>query len=226
MSTTPPTSPNGSPTAPNGLSIRSMDTVTTQISGTQTIKDNAGKDQFTLFVIYVTCGDLAWSVSRRFSEFESMHSILKEHTSALPALPAKTWLRTFLSDFLEKRKSELDSYLRDLLKVPFARYSTELVRFLDIPKHFQPDLSSVPRVYQTITDTNYGVNDVVYAPQDGLLLTGCEDADLLSRFDAAMSSIKMPWEKEHPQKVPLGSLNCWVHDQKVSVFFCGFCCFY
>lgn len=72
----------------------------------------------------------------------------------------------------------------------------------------------VPKVYQTISDRNFGVNDVVYSPTDSLLLEVAEDTDVLGRLDSKISSIRMPWDDEPSKPLPLGSLSCFVHDLK------------
>jgi len=104
--------------------------------------------------------------------------------------------------------------MKKLVTIPHARHSRELINFLSVLDHAVPDTSRVPVPFATITDRNFGVNDVVYSPADGLVITACEDADLISRLDSQLSNIPLPWEAKSKASsvVPLGSLNCWQLD--------------
>jgi len=58
-----------------------------------------------------------------------------------------------------------------------------------------------------------GVNAHVYDPTRGLLITACEDSDIMSRLDSQLSNIQLPWEDSASASVvPLGSLNCWLYE--------------
>ncbi|KAH9524850.1 sorting nexin 13 [Bulinus truncatus] len=59
-----------------------------------------------------------WDVYRRYSDFHDLHMILTEKFPDLmiPSLPSKTIVKNMSESFLEKRRKDLDKYLRYLMK--------------------------------------------------------------------------------------------------------------
>eukprot|EP00927_Polykrikos_kofoidii_P031095 TRINITY_DN26741_c0_g2_i1.p1 TRINITY_DN26741_c0_g2~~TRINITY_DN26741_c0_g2_i1.p1 ORF type:complete len:300 (-),score=61.39 TRINITY_DN26741_c0_g2_i1:15-914(-) len=105
-------------------------------------------------VLVVHRSGLKWRLSRRFSDFVSLHDwLLKDFgEDRLPLQPKKPWLPNSLTqalhgnDFLDQRKHELQQYIDDILhKVSFA--TTEAVQvFLDVRAPEPPaGLRVVPR---------------------------------------------------------------------------------
>ncbi len=194
-----------------------MSDITVSVTGSSPGVDALTSQIVTLYNIAVAIpsAGLEWTVQRRFSEFDTLYQVLSEHSSALPSLPAKTWwFRNMSEDVINTRKLELDVFLKKLVTIPHARHSRELIAFLSVLDHALPDTSQVPVSFASITDRNFGVNDFVYAPEEGLVITACEDADLISRLDSQLSNMPLPWEtrSKNAPTVPLGSLNCWLLD--------------
>lgn len=83
-----------------------------------------------------------WLVTRRFSEFVTLHAALKE---AIPAvrnleLPQKRLVASMSHTFLQQRQVGLEKYLRLLLSIPAALEAKELRSFLS-----QQNVSIAPR---------------------------------------------------------------------------------
>lgn len=77
------------------------------VTGTTSGMDALTSQIVTLYVINITLPqfNLDWTVQRRFSEFDSLHQVLSEHTTALPSLPAKTWwFRNMSDELIAKRR--------------------------------------------------------------------------------------------------------------------------
>ena len=45
-------------------------------------------------------------------------------------------------------------------------------------------------------DFIYGIRDVHISPDDGLMIVVCGDMNILTRMDAFVSNMKMPWEDD------------------------------
>jgi len=95
----------------------------------------------------------SWSVSKRYSQFEELHSalLLSDLAKKLPAgcdLPQKKW-KMFTSHvtpaFIEQRRVLLESYLKRLLKVEDIANSSILTKFLstDVQKEKEPEVKKV-----------------------------------------------------------------------------------
>lgn len=94
--------------------------------------------EFALYVIEVRrqAGNqmpaATWAVTRRYSQFHELHKRLKARFPAVKELdfPRRQTLFTLQKDFLQKRRTTLERYLKSLLLVPAICRSRELRAFL------------------------------------------------------------------------------------------------
>jgi sorting nexin-25 len=94
--------------------------------------------EFALYVIEVRrqAGDqmpaATWAVTRRYSQFHELHKRLKARFPSVKDLdfPRRQTLFTLQKDFLQKRRTTLERYLKSLLLVPAICRSRELRAFL------------------------------------------------------------------------------------------------
>lgn len=94
--------------------------------------------EFALYVIEVRrqagnqMPSATWAVTRRYSQFHELHKRLKARFPTVKELdfPRRQTLFTLQKDFLQKRRSTLEKYLKSLLLVPAICRSRELRAFL------------------------------------------------------------------------------------------------
>lgn len=82
-------------------------------------------------------------IYKRYSAFDQLHQQLTlefGNSIKLPALPPKRIARSLAIDFVEKRKTELEDYLRNLLAIPQVLHSEIMLAFLDVPDSVKPML--------------------------------------------------------------------------------------
>lgn len=93
-----------------------------------------------------------------------------------------------------------------------------LTKFLQTAVHAQDNLVNTPEMIYEFKDFIYGIRDVHIDPQDGLMIVVCGDMNLLTRMDAYVSNIKMPWEDENQTSegkfMPVGSVEMWIQHNK------------
>lgn len=60
----------------------------------------------------------------------------------------------------------------------------------------------------------HGVRDFSLDNENGLMFIVNSDMNVLTRVDAYMTNMKMPWESEKGEfaMVPVGCLECWIRD--------------
>merc|ERR1711981_346212 len=100
-------------------------------------KDEEGKE-YAVYVIEVRrqAGDqmpaALWIVSRRYSEFHELNKRLRARFPMIRNLdfPRRQIGLKLQRDFLQKRKTALEKYLQELLKIPAVCRSRELRAFL------------------------------------------------------------------------------------------------
>jgi WD40 repeat protein len=188
-----------------------------QVSGVRNVQENPSSEkvftQYTILVSWPVAGGngSTWTVSRRFSDFETLRGRLAPNCQELPPLPAKTWLADTSPEFIEKRRGELHAFLQTLLDIPYIILSETFMHFLDVDNNVVRDKSNIPTEIRTVSSSPFGVAAMTYFDRDMVVFTCCEDASFLSRLDTKLATFKLPWESGTPsaQVAPVGSLNCW-----------------
>ncbi|OWZ14315.1 hypothetical protein PHMEG_00012227 [Phytophthora megakarya] len=91
----------------------------------------------TEFIVEISCNGGLWRISRRFSDFDQLHSRLVRRFGDLieASLPEKQWFGRFDPNFLIKRQASLQEYLDGLLQVPGILDDASLQHFLELEKH-------------------------------------------------------------------------------------------
>jgi len=99
-----------------------------------------------LFDVLVKCTNASWTISKRFSEFDELLSVLRTSlepalAATLPSLPAKTWTRNNSDDFLAKRLSELRDFLYAVLRMAEHKMCAHacIRQFLDLDHALPPE---------------------------------------------------------------------------------------
>ena len=82
-----------------------------QVNIPEYINKNVPK-QVTFFKIVVVNGSEKWEMEKRFSQFDTLFKELKRQVLEMPNLPAKTWTKISDAEALNKRKDELDLFLK------------------------------------------------------------------------------------------------------------------
>ena len=100
-------------------------------------KESDGQE-FALYVIEVQRKAIeqmpaaSWAVARRYSEFHDLHQRLRHRYPAVRSLhfPRRRLVMKLQRDFLHKRRLSLETYLRELLRLPDVCRSRDLRAFL------------------------------------------------------------------------------------------------
>ncbi|PHH65962.1 hypothetical protein CDD81_910 [Ophiocordyceps australis] len=108
-----------------------------RIKSIQVGREDDGKE-YALYVVEVqrNAGEqmpaASWIVTRRYSEFHNLHQQLRSRYASVRNLdfPRRRMVMKFQSEFLRKRRTALEMYLRELLLLPEACRSRELRAFL------------------------------------------------------------------------------------------------
>ncbi|TFK19973.1 structural protein MDM1 [Coprinopsis marcescibilis] len=89
-----------------------------------------------------------WVVARRYNEFLSMHTKLRERYALVRALdfPGKRLVASLAGSFLDNRKQALEKYLQGVIAIPVVCESAELRTFLS---RDSPFLASTPPTSKT-----------------------------------------------------------------------------
>ncbi|KAL7790475.1 PXA domain-containing protein [Trichoderma ceciliae] len=110
----------------------------------------------------------SWAVMRRYSEFLELHQKLRSRYPSVRHLdfPRRRVVMKFQSDFLRKRRTALEKYLRELLLLPEVCRSRELRAFLsqsviapgEDPMGRESKKDMMTRLYDSVAD---GMEDIL-----------------------------------------------------------------
>ncbi|ROV88497.1 hypothetical protein VSDG_09338 [Cytospora chrysosperma] len=144
-----------------------------KIKAIQVGHEEDGKE-FAIYVIEVlrNAGEkmpaASWIITRRYSEFHELHQRLRSKYPSVRNLdfPRRRVMMKLQSDFLQKRRQALETYLRELLQLPDVCRSRELRAFLSQSVIMQDLLNNrehdkkdmITRLYDSVTD---GVEDIL-----------------------------------------------------------------
>ncbi|RFU76349.1 rgs G-protein [Trichoderma arundinaceum] len=144
-----------------------------RIKSIQVGREDDGRE-FALYVIEVqrNAGEQmpasSWAVMRRYSEFLELHQKLRSRYPSVRHLdfPRRRVVMKFQSDFLRKRRTALEKYLRELLLIPEVCRSRELRAFLsqsaiapgEDPMGPENKKDMMTRLYDSVAD---GMEDIL-----------------------------------------------------------------
>ena len=179
------------------------------------INTDVNKVITTTYQISIKYLNKIYEISRRFNEFDILYNNLCKFNNNVPALPIKTWFKSYEPEFLKQRCSELDVFLKNIINSRLFLSNPIVHKFLELPKHLTDieyaNFLNIPSERIILKDPKFGVNNLIYDHVNGILFTVCEDASIFSRVDTYISNVRMPWE-EKTASLPIGALNVWLRD--------------
>ncbi|GMF13351.1 unnamed protein product [Phytophthora lilii] len=109
-------------------------TIDLAIVDTKTKVSDLSQRSFTCYLIDVYFNGTTWQLARRYKEFHVLHSHLKTKYPAieLPGLPPKHVFTPVEGEFINYRKEQLESFLKQLLLHPIASTDVLLLSFLGV----------------------------------------------------------------------------------------------
>lgn len=141
----------------------------------------------------------SWTISRRFSEFSSLHDTLSGKIAGLPELPPKKMLFNLDPNFVNERRYALDKYISQLVKIEPILVFPEVQSFLKLQEHgvyLSPLEATVPTCLLKFKDPQFGINAISFDEKEGVAVSISENANVVSRVDSFLMNIKMPWEEK------------------------------
>ena len=117
----------------------------------------------TLYCISVSSPIHNWKVKHRYNDFHNLNDLLQLSYSFLPKLPQKTFFSVSSESKIEKRKKDLEKYLKELLQIENIMGNVYVSQFFKTSQYFPDYLSRLPTVlckYEvnkslTFTDISY-----------------------------------------------------------------------
>ena len=147
----------------------------------------------------------SWIIPKRYNEFKAIHTSLSKKFLDLPQIPGSTIFKITSEDQLNKRKNQLEFFLRACVQRRDVFLNTEFRQFLELEKN-------APEVVANDVSNKYdykkcplGVRGLIVVPNREIMCVCCSDMNVISRADSMLSNFSFPWEKKSKSHVPLGA---------------------
>jgi hypothetical protein len=166
------------------------------------------KKQITFYNIVVlnNYSKQSWSLDKRYSDFEWLHKILSKLIPICPSIPGKSFFKVSSYDALNKRKSQLEQFLKECVCRKDVLNCEAFREFIEIDRH-SPEISGfAPLKLADFEGLPLGVRDFVYLKYEGILFIACSDMNITSRVDAYITNVNLPWEKKTDSHISVGAV--------------------
>jgi hypothetical protein len=136
-------------------------------------------------------------------------------------MPGKTLFKIKDRDQLEKRKKQLETFLKECANRKDIVSNETFKGFMDIDKH-SPDMTyTAPTIIYENNELPLGVRDCIYFEEGQILFIVCCDMNITSRVDAYITNINLPWEAKTDQHISVGAVFAFkaIEDKKGNSYY-------
>jgi len=156
--------------------------------------------------IYDNISKESWFLDKRYSEIDALHKTLSKLYPNIPPMPGKTLFKIKDKDQLEKRKKQLEVFLKECAKRKDIESNGCFKAFLELDKH-SPELAyNAPTIVYENNELPQGIRDFYYFAEAHILFIVCCDMKIASRLDAYVTNVNLPWEKKTEAHISVGSV--------------------
>ena len=147
-----------------------------------------------------------WVLEKRYSEIDSLHKTISKLYPNIPPMPGKTLFKIKDRDQLEKRKKQLEVFLKECANRKDIVSNETFKGFLEIDKHSPEMTYNAPTIIYENNELPLGVRDCIFFEEGNILFLVCCDMNITSRVDAYITNVNLPWEKKTEQHISVGAV--------------------
>ena len=147
----------------------------------------------------------SWTIERRYNEFKTLHGSLSKIYVNLPPIPGTSFFKITSEEQLNKRKIQLEKFLRECVQRKDIFLNSEFRLFLDLEKNAPEVLANDVKNKYEYKKLPLGVRSFIVVPKREIMLVCCSDMNIISRADSMLSNFSFPWETAPKNHVPLGA---------------------
>ena len=146
----------------------------------------------------------SWIMPKRYNEFKTLHTSLSKIYIDLPPIPGTTFFRVTSTEQLNKRKVDLEQFLRACVNRKEIFLNPEFRQFLALENN-APEINAYDvKLKYEYKKLPLGVRDFMVVPHREIMCVCCSDMSAISRSNSAMAnlSVRKGSGKEY---IPLGA---------------------
>lgn len=156
--------------------------------------------------IYNNYSKNKWQLEKRYSEFSDLYEKLAKLLPNVPKMPGKTIFKIKALNDLNKRKNDLEAFLKESLARKDILNSEAFREFIEIEKNSPELFSNAPTKLSEYNELPLGVRDFVYLKYESIMIVACSDMNIASRLDAYITNVTLPWEKKTDAHISVGAV--------------------
>ncbi|KAF1321069.1 Ribonuclease h2 subunit a, partial [Globisporangium splendens] len=109
-------------------------TIEVAIAATKNKISDLSQKTYTAYMIDVSFNDVKWQLARRYKEFDALHAHLEDKYGhvPLPKLPSKRLFTPLEGTFVDKRREQLENYLKQMILHPLVGSDVLFLSFLGV----------------------------------------------------------------------------------------------
>ena len=146
------------------------------------------------YILTVSSRGTSWTLEKRYSEIEKLHSELLLHHPSLPQFPRKSLFSIKKLEDIESRMRQLDYFFSELSTRADIMKNHQVLAFLHVSEKLGIRGEDELVFAFDFENPALGYRDFVYLPQKRVFATIACDMNPVSRVDSYFTNLKMPWD--------------------------------
>ncbi len=155
--------------------------------------------------VYNNFSKQKWEMEKRYSEFDDLFKAMSKLLPNVPQLPGKSFFKITSYDGLNKRKNQLEQFLKDCVSRKDIVNNESFRDFIEIDKHSPEMAINSPILLSEFSELPLGVRDFIYLKYENVIFAACSDMNITSRLDSYITNVNLPWEKKTDAHISVGA---------------------
>jgi hypothetical protein len=155
--------------------------------------------------VYNNFSKQSWAMEKRYSEFDDLYKVMAKLLPNVPIIPGKSFFKITSYDGLNKRKTQLEQFLKDCVSRKDIVNNESFRDFIEIDKNSPEMAINGPVLLSEYSEFPLGVRDFIYLKYENIIFAACSDMNIASRLDSYLTNVNLPWEKKTDAHISVGA---------------------
>jgi hypothetical protein len=158
---------------------------------------------------------ISWEIEKSISDFHKLYEVLFILHPNIPLIPKKTTFKITSLHILDKRKYELQNFLRFCFNRKDILLNQEFLNFVEMPAKFQKSIiNSITKEKEIQFDL--AVTNFLYIKNQNILIILCANTDFISNDDINLDNILMIRNNFSGKKIALSYAYIYMYKEEIN----------
>ena len=158
---------------------------------------------------------ISWEIEKSMSDFHKLYEVLFILHPNIPLIPKKTTFKITSLHILDKRKYELQNFLRFCFNRKDILLNQEFLNFVEMPAKFQKSIiNSITKEKEIQFDL--AVTNFLYIKNKNILIILCANTDFISNDDINLDNILMIRNNFSGKKIALSYAYIYMYKEEIN----------